>query len=153
MDKVAAKSSLGELGRFVGEWTMTAGPPGGPPWPGDARVQFDWLEGGDFLVERWSIDGTDLPEGAPTSGTSIYGWDEAHASHMQLYADNRGVHRIYQMALRDGEWTLWREAPPFAQRLKGTFSEDGRTIAGRWEIREEGEDWRTDFDLTYTRAT
>ena len=40
-----------ELARFLGEWTMTAGPPGGPPWPGEARVRFDWLDGA-FLLQR-----------------------------------------------------------------------------------------------------
>jgi hypothetical protein len=153
MNKAATTSSLGELGRFVGEWTMTAGPPGGPPWPGNARVKFELLEGNNFLVERWSIAGPDLPEGTPTSGIVIYGWDEAHGSYVQLLSDNRGVHRIYQMSLQGGEWRLWREAPPFAQRFKATFSEDGQTIAGQWEIREEGQDWRIDFDLTYTRTT
>jgi hypothetical protein len=45
------------------------------------------------------------------------------------------------------------EAPPSAQRPEGRFSEDGYAIASRWQIREQGEDWRIDFDLHYTRAT
>ena len=139
-----------ELARFVGEWTMTAGPPGGPLWPGEARVRFDWLDG-VFLVERWRIDATGLPEGTPTSGTCVYGRDDAHGTYVQLYYDDRGVHRVYRMGLRDGEWTLEREGPPFAQRFRGTFSPDGRTIAGRWELREPGQEWRIDFDVTYTR--
>ena len=40
---------------------------------------------------------------------------------------------------------------PFSQRFTGTFSEDGRTIGGRWEIAEDGKTWRSDFDVTYTR--
>ena len=56
------------------------------------------------------------------------------------------------MGLRDGEWTLEREGPPFAQRFRGTFSADGRTIAGRWELQEVGQTWRTDFDVTYIRV-
>jgi hypothetical protein len=153
MDQQQAKGSSGELGRLVGEWTLTAGPPGEPPWPGEARVRFEWIEGGAFLAERWSLDGSGLPEGTPTSGTTIYGYDEAHGTYVQLHYDNRGVRRVYQMGLRDGEWTLHRDAPPFAQRYRGTFSPDGKTIAGRWEIQESGEAWRTDFDGTYTRVT
>jgi hypothetical protein len=57
------------------------------------------------------------------------------------------------MGLRDGVWTLRREGPPFAQRFTGTFSADGATITGRWEIQEPGEEWRIDFDGTYTRVT
>jgi hypothetical protein len=56
------------------------------------------------------------------------------------------------MGLGDGEWTLEREGPPFAQRFRGTFSPDGRTIAGRWELQEAGQQWRTDFNVTYTRV-
>jgi hypothetical protein len=145
-------STPGELGRLIGEWSMTAGPPGGPPWPGEARVRFEWTEGGAFLVERWSLDATGLPEGTPTSGTSMYGRDEAHGTYVQLYYDDRGVWRVYKMGLSDHTWTLEREGPPFAQRFHGTFSEDGRTIAGRWEIQEPGEEWRIDFDLTYSRV-
>jgi hypothetical protein len=141
-----------ELDRFVGEWTLQAAPPGGPPWPGEARVRYEWLDGQAFLVERWRLDLSEPLEGAPTSGTSIYGFDAAHGTYFQLYSDDRGVHRVYEMGLRDGVWTLRREAPPFAQRYTGTFGDDGKTISGRWEIAEDGQDWRTDFDVTHTRV-
>ncbi|HEX2173539.1 MAG TPA: hypothetical protein VHL09_13970, partial [Dehalococcoidia bacterium] len=65
MDQPTSDAILRELDRFVGEWTMTAGPPGGPPWPGEARVRFEWLDGRAFLVERWSLDASGLPEGTP----------------------------------------------------------------------------------------
>jgi hypothetical protein len=41
---------------------------------------------------------------------------------------------------------------PFSQRFTGTFSEDGNTITGRWEIAEDGADFTTDFDLIYRRV-
>ena len=151
MDQTAVQSSLRQLDRFVGEWTMTASAPGGPPWPGQARAQFEWLEGGAFLIERTSLSGG--PEGAPTGGTSIVGCDAAHGTYVQLYQDDRGVCRIYAMGLHNGEWTLHREGPPFAQRFRGTFSADGATITGRWELQEDGEDWKPDFDLIYRRVT
>jgi hypothetical protein len=152
-DQPSGEAMLRALDRFVGEWTMTAGPPDGPPWPGEARVRFEWIEGGAFLAERWSLDASGLPEGTPTSGTSLYGCDAAHGTYFQLYHDDRGVCRVYAMGLRDREWTLWREGPPFAQRFTGTFSADAMTITGRWEIAEDGEDWRIDFDVTYAKVT
>ena len=152
MDQPTAEPMLRALDRFVGEWAMTAGPPGGPPWPGAARVRFEWIEGGAFLAERWSLDAAGLPEGTPTSGTSVYGCDAAHGTYFQLYHDDRGVCRVYAMGLRGGEWTLRREGPPFAQRFHGTFSADGRPITSRWELQEPGEEWKTDFDATYTRV-
>jgi hypothetical protein len=143
-------SAQRELERFVGEWTMTATPPGGPPWPGRAGVRFEWLDGGAFLAQRWTL--SDGPEGAPTSGTSVVGCDGANGTYVQLHWDDRGVRRVYAMGLRGREWMLDREGAPFAQRFRGTFSPDGRTISGRWELRREGEDWTTDFDVTYARV-
>ena len=149
-DQPTAETMLRALDRFVGEWTMTATPPGGPPWPGEARVRFEWLDGA-FLLQRWTLRGG--PEGAPTGGTTIVGCDAARGSYMQLYSDDRGVSRVYEMELRGPEWTLRRAGPPFAQRFRGTFSADGRTISGRCELKDEGQGWRTDFDVTYTRVT
>jgi hypothetical protein len=50
-------------------------------------------------------------------------------------------------------WKLWRDGEPFSQRFTGRFSEDGNSIAGRWEIAQDGKTWETDFDLTYTRVS
>jgi len=38
----------------------------------------------------------------------------------------------------NGEWKLWREGEPFAQRFAATLSDDGRAITGRCEIAEDG---------------
>jgi hypothetical protein len=37
------------------------------------------------------------------------------------------------MTLEEGVWTLFREGPDWPQRYVGELSEDGNTIAGRWE--------------------
>lgn len=39
------------------------------------------------------------------------------------------------------------------KRFTGAFSDDGRTIEGRWEIRTDGTTLETDVDLTYTQVT
>jgi hypothetical protein len=147
MDQPNGDAALERLDPFVGEWTMEAGPPDGPPWPGGGRVSFEWLEGQTWLIERWSVE---LPE-AP-DGIAIIGKDESGAPYAQHYFDSRGVHRVYEMSLEGGEWKLWREGPPFAQRFSGSFSDDGKTISGRWERRDEGS-WVIDFDLTYRKTS
>ena len=63
VDQPTADSMLRALDRFVGEWTMAAAPPGGPPRPGGARVRFEWLDGGAFLVQRWSVELPEAPDG------------------------------------------------------------------------------------------
>jgi hypothetical protein len=146
---------LDQLDALVGEWKMEAGPPDGDPWPGEARISFEWLEGRTWMIQRWSIEMPEAPDGiailgakdAPASGEE----SAASGELVQHYFDSRGVHRIYEMSFEDGVWKLWREGEPFDQRFTGTLSEDGKTIEGRWEIKENG-GWRTDFDLTYTRA-
>ena len=145
MDQPTAENALKELEPLLGEWTMEAGPPDGDPWPGEGRVSFEWHDSRSHLVERWSVD---MPE-AP-NGTAIIGCDAANGRYIQLYSDERGVCRVYEMSIGDGEWKLWREGEPFAQRFTGRFT-DENTIEGRWEL-DEGDGWRTDFDLTYRKV-
>jgi hypothetical protein len=142
-------ADLDRLDALVGDWTLEAGPPGGPPWPGRARASFEWLEGRTFLIQRWTIDMPEAPD-----GIAIVGAGDEPGTFRQHYFDSRGVHRIYEMTLDGGVWTLARDAPdPFPQRFTGTFGDDGSTISGRWEKREAGSDWDTDFALTYRRET
>ena len=135
------------LEALVGEWTMEAGPPDGPPWPGEARVSFEWMEGAPLLVERWHVDMPEAPD-----GVAVIGRDATGDRYYQLYTDVRDVQRVYEMALEDGVWKLWREGQQFSQRFTGTFAEDGATISGRWEVAEDGKTWRTDFNATYRRV-
>lgn len=147
MNQSTNDSARTRLEVLVGEWTMQAGPPDGPPWPGSGRVTFEWLRGTPLLVQRWHIDMPEAPD-----GVAVIGCDGMSGSYYQLYTDDRDVQRIYEMGLSDGIWTLRRDGEPFGQRFTGRFSADGETIQGRWELAEDGETWRTDFDLTYTKV-
>jgi hypothetical protein len=145
--------SPGVLAPFVGEWkilavfeSMTASDMGG-------RVSFEWLPGKRFLIERWEIPVPEAPD-----GIAIIGADpQSEGNYLQHYFDSRGIARVYKMKVEEGVWTLWRDEPDFSaldfsQRFTGTFSADGKTIAGRWEICHDGTTWEHDFDLTYTRG-
>ena len=139
-------SGLAMLEPLVGEWSMQAGPPDGEPWPGGGTVRFEWIDDGAFLRETWAID---MPE-AP-NGVAIFGCDRGGGIIYQLYTDERDVHRIYEVSLEDGEWKMWRDSDdPFPQRFSATISDDGDTIAGRWEKLEDGE-WGIDFEISYRR--
>src|SRR5438445_8788336 len=80
------------------------------------------------------------------------GCDAANATYFQLYSDERGVCRVYEMSIGDGEWKLWREGEPFSQRFTATISDAGNTITGRWEIAEDFTNYTTDFDVVYRRC-
>jgi hypothetical protein len=146
VDQPTAETTLRELEPLLGEWKVEMVPPGGEPMEGSARTVFEWHDSRAHLVQRVSID---VPE-AP-SGVSIIGCDGAKGTYFQLYTDDRGVCRVYEMSIGDGEWRLWRDGEPFAQRFVGRFEDDGRTIRGRWELAEDGSSFRTDFDLIYSK--
>ena len=129
MDQPTAEQALRELEPLVGEWTLEATWPDGTIWPGGGRVTFEWHDSKAHLIERGTVE---LPE-APDN-ISIIGCDGANGTYFQLYSDERGVCRVYEMSIGNGEWKLWRDGEPFSQRFTGTFSDDGNTINGRWEI-------------------
>jgi hypothetical protein len=146
MDQPTAEAALRELEVLVGEWTLEARSATGEVWPGGGRAVFEWHDSGAHLVERRTVE---LPE-APAS-VSIIGCDGANGTYFQLYSDERGVCRIYEMSIGDGEWRLWRDGEPFSQRFTATISEDGNTITGRWETAEDSTNYVPDFDLTLRR--
>ena len=147
MEQETAGEALRRLEPLVGEWALEAKPPDGPPWPGGGRVTVEWHDSGAHLVQRWSVD---IPE-AP-NGVAIIGCDAANGTYTQLYSDDRGVCRVYQMSIGDGAWRLWRDGAPFAQRFTAMISGDGDTITGRWELAHDGVTWETDFDVIYRKV-
>jgi hypothetical protein len=150
-------SSPIDLAPLIGEWSLDArfpGAPSTPPAPAEpaARTLFEWMSGERFLVQRWEI-----PDPAAPDGIAIIGPNPERDGYLQHYFDSRGVARVYEMSFAEGVWKLWRDAPDFSpltfrQRFEGAFSDDGRTIAGRWEICHEGSTWEHDFDLVYSRV-
>jgi len=149
MDQPTAEKALQELEVLVGEWTQEAIPPDGEPWPGEARTTFEWLEGSEnrLLVERSTVE---MPE-AP-NGVCVIGCDAANGTYYQLYTDDRGVCRVYEMSIGNGEWKIWRDGEPFSQRFAAKISDDGTRIEARWEAAKDGTNWETDFDLIFRRV-
>jgi hypothetical protein len=139
--------ALERLDPLVGEWTIEGTVPSDPPLVVRGRVAFEWLMGGSFLVERWDVAHPDFPD-----GIAIIGSDASAEALRQHYFDSRGVIRVYEMSLRDNVWRLWRDSPDFSQRFSGTFSDDGRSITGRWVKSSDGSNWEHDFDLTYVKV-
>ncbi|MGJ6966934.1 hypothetical protein ACSDR0_33965 [Streptosporangium sp. G11] len=146
--------ALARLDALAGRWTVRPKVEG----VGTAWTEFAWQEGGAFLRQD---SGTDpIPDttpnpwrdNAPFPTTAVIGLDDATGEFTMLYADARGVHRVYRMTLADGLWTVWRDAPGFGQRFIGTLSADGDTVDGRWEMSTDGVTWSLDFELTYTRV-
>jgi hypothetical protein len=142
------QSAVAELKPLIGDWIVevSIAPPGV-----HATCSFEPVLGGAFVVQR-----SEVPDPAPSS-LCVLAPNEDGDGYTQHYFDSRGVVRVYAMTLENGVWTLERTKADFtplsfAQRYRGTFTDDGNAIAGAWESRQEGADWQLDFELTYRRA-
>lgn len=129
---------------LVGEWVL------GDPEAPVGRTSFTWLEGGKFLIQRWTVDIPEAPD-----GIAVIGPDATGQHLVQHYFDSRGIARVYRMTLDDDVWTLWRSDDDFSQRFVGTI-QDG-TITGAWytgppNAPADQTEWTHDFDLVYTKA-
>jgi hypothetical protein len=134
-------TSVENLSALVGSWVIEISHPRYPNVIA-GRAHFEWLDGGHFLVERWEIDDPDFP-----GGLAVY---DAGTQH---YFDSRGVARVYEMSIGDGEWKLARAGEDFSQRFTGRFGDGGSVIDGYWEIAEDGSTFEHDFDLTFRKVS
>jgi hypothetical protein len=144
-----------DLDRFIGTWDVEALVDGRSIGVGTTTT-FEWIEDGAFLLERDEGEpGADAPpewiENSPFPVVSLIGRDDASDELTMLYADGRGVRRVYRWALEGDTWRMWRDAPGFNQRFTGTFDEAGTTITGAWEMSKDGVTWAKDFDLVYRK--
>jgi hypothetical protein len=146
MDQPTAENALKLLERLVGDWDVESTWPDGTLGPAHGRTSIAWHDSRAHLIVTSTVD---LPE-APDS-TSIIGCDGASGAYVQLYADERGVARVYRMSIDDHEWMLWRDGIPFGQRFVAHASDDGDTMTGGWEIEEDGV-FKPDFSMVYRRV-
>lgn len=140
------------LGRLIGTWELEPVVDGRSM--GRGRATFEWIEDGAFVVQRSAAECTDpgWVEQAPRTTQAVIGFDDSTGEVVQLYADDRSVFRIYRGTFTDDEWRLERAAPGFHQRFIGHFTDDGRTIDGRWESSADGTEWELDFPIIYRRT-
>jgi hypothetical protein len=147
-------AALEPLDVFVGRWSMAAHFEHLPTPDADATVAFEWMSGGQFLVQRWTIAVPEAPD-----GIAIIGPDRScDGRFLQHYFDTRGVARVYKMTLADNVWSLSRDEADFSplhfrQRYTATVADDGQTITGSWEICHDGSTWEHDFDLSYRKLS
>lgn len=154
----AFDAAVAPLAPLVGTWRMRAEVGGVPVMAG--VTTFSWAPGGTHLLQRADAvpaeDVTPPPAwvaNSPMPTTSVIGVDDGTGEFTTLYADARGVRRVYATRLRDRVWTMRRDVPGFAQRYTGRLSGDGDTITGYWELCRDGQRWDRDFDIVFTRVT
>jgi hypothetical protein len=136
--------ALADVQFLAGTWEMELSDASFLPDP-DAKVNgsvtFEWIEHGAALVMRMG-----------DAASWIIGRDDSEPDYQVLYADDRGVSRIYGMSFRDGSWRLWRDAPEFSQRFEAVVAADQAEINGAWKKSVDGgTTWEHDFKVRYCR--
>ena len=139
--------ALETLAALVGRWDTVGRHPLMPGVVLHGRVEFDWLEGGAFLLMRTEMDEPGIP-----SGLAIFASDDAAHRLFMLYFDERGVSRKYDVTFSDGVLRWSRDEAGFAQRFAITIASDARSMAGRGEMSRNGARWEGDLELEYRRA-
>ena len=107
-------------------------------------VTFEWLEGGHFLIQRSRNDHELFPD-----AISVIGAPEAGDGLVMEYFDSRGVRRTYGVAIEDGVWRWWRDAPGFDQRFSATLDSDA--FEGVSQLARTPGDWHDDLKVSYRR--
>ena len=108
-------------------------------------VSFEWIEHGAALVMS-------MGKAATPAATWIIGRDDGGPDYCVLYADDRGVSRVYRMSFVSRTWRMWRHTPEFSQRFDAEVSADRSEISGRWQKSADGgRTWEHDFKIRYSR--
>jgi hypothetical protein len=141
-----SRTRIEHLEAFVGEWIEQV------PDAAPGRTTFEWILGGQYLLQRSDIPHPDFPDSVALIAANPNG--QGYTLH---YFDSRGVVRVYAMTFVNSRWTLVRDASDvtpldFLQRFIGTFSSDGNTINAAWETSADGVLWEHDFNLTYSKV-
>ena len=144
MSKTESKAPDARLEPLLGSWVVEGAHPADPSVTVRGRTSFEWLVGEQFLVQRWTVEHPDFPDGMAILG-------EGEAGFAQHYFDSRGVARVYAMTLSPERWELSRDDPDFAQRFVGEFGTPATRSGPLREVHGRVT-WELDFHLTYTRA-
>jgi hypothetical protein len=142
--------ALADAARLIGDWQMDLYNAAFLPEP-ESRVvgsaKIDWIEDGSALVIRQG------DPAHPPAAAWIIGRDEGEPDYLVLYADDRGVSRIYRMTLEGTRWEIWRVSPEFTQRFSAEIDPNGQVIRGQWsKSLDGGTTWEHDFNLDYVRS-
>jgi len=142
--------ALADLAALVGEWRMELYNAAFLPDPDDrvtGSIVVDWIEDGRAIVIRQG------DRENPPAATWVIGRDEGAADFQVLYADDRGVSRVYSMSFAAPDWLMWRTTPEFSQRFEATVAPDARTINATWKKSTDGgSTWEHDFNIDYIRV-
>jgi hypothetical protein len=148
-EAMTTNPALADLRFLAGSWDVELSQASFLPDPHakvSGSVIFEWIEQGAALVMR-------MGDAATPMATWIIGRDDSEPGYHVLYADDRGVSRVYRMSLTDGTWRMWRDTPEFSQRFQAEVAPGRAEINGSWQKSVDGgTTWEHDFTVRYRRV-
>ncbi|HTV20772.1 MAG TPA: hypothetical protein VMG12_18940 [Polyangiaceae bacterium] len=161
---ITVDRALKPLERLIGNWTTEATHPALPGVVVKGTASIEWLEGERFIIQRTRTEHPEFPDAISIIGSTERdrvddkGRADAHSatSHgtpsLTLhYFDSRGVFRVYDVASEPAAIRFWRLSPGFSQRFSGTFTDNGDTIDGLWQLSNDDSHWEDDLKITFHR--
>ena len=117
---------LKSLDRLIGTWKQSG--------ELDGEITYEWAEGGFFLIQHVDF----IHGGNRIKGMEMIGHESTFEaapsteikSRFYSFLDGMTLDYVYEM--EDDTLTIWGGEKGSPAYLKGTFSKDGNTLAGRW---------------------
>lgn len=111
---------LKTLEPLVGKWQVS-----GPNVKGE--VEYEWMEGGFFLIQRF-----DLEQDGHQKGIEYTGYDEETDTLRSRLMDINGGRLTYTYEIDGDTFWYWFGDKGSNIYSRATFSPDGNSFSGRW---------------------
>jgi hypothetical protein len=149
-------ADLDKLEIFTGKWRMTGKQINdvvGPDAAIDVCESYEWLDGKYFLVHDFKGD----LGGNDAACIEIIGYDPLSEKYTLKTFYNNGVIHDWTMTESIGTWIIsgiWQiKDKEMKTRCTINFSEDKKSMTGKWEMSADGKTWQTFWDVTSTKTT
>jgi hypothetical protein len=139
--------ALKHLDAFVGKWNTQGQIKESPLGPAGKIIgtdTYEWFPGGFFLVHRVDVRMGDQKN----ESIEIIGYDTLNKTYHMYSFDSQGNSIVMQASVMGDTWTFGGES----MRFTGVFSNDGKSISGKWEYLSNDSDWHHWMDVKLTKA-
>jgi hypothetical protein len=155
LDSDSQIPALERLNVFVGKWKSNGQQYDGPIGPSakiTAVETYEWLQGGHFLIHRF----TGHVGSEEAACIEIMGHDTVTGCYPIHTYYNVGHKADWRARVNNGIWTItggWQiggKSRPVRCTIR--FSESGNNMAGKWEHSPDGAKWQPFWEVSATKT-
>jgi hypothetical protein len=135
------------LDAFVGKWNTEGQIKESPFGPAGKLIgtdTYEWLAGGFFLIHRVDVRMGDQKN----ESIELISYNASSNTYPMHSFDSQGNITVMKANVADNTWTFTGEA----MRFTGVFSQDGKSISGKWEYLGDDSKWHHWMDVKLTKA-